>query len=517
MALISVDTESIIQATTILFKKLPDVHSAKLDIIRLQSSLSSDVKGRRGIDGKISSILSKISSLDGRVSNIPSTAQYAMSTYRDAEREIYNKGIKNIGFPNKNINESYFQDQVVEFIKDLLDFKDIMKKIDEHLARTFLLSVKAESNKLTTSLLSYKNNSTFYGLLNTYLDEGNNYGAGVSLFQLINNSMSLNALGLDYSQSRHKVEVTGYGVKLENNEDDSLYLLKANLGVEDSITSEYNLKKINDTIEKNLKKKGYIKEDDNEYKGEYDPITGKWKASDGGLTNAKRLGTLAEYGVGVSGTVSLLEGTLSGKTDWGNGSISAKIGNAEAEASLSAGLYYVNKNGDKTFSPGVSAKVGGSVSALEINANGQIGTDMLGFYGKGQVSALTAESKASVGLGMVNGKLEMNAAASAEAILAEASAAGGLNILGGEVGGRAAVNFGIGAKADIGYADGKIKCELGASLGVGIDLSIEADVGGMVDTVGDAVGDAVDVVGDVVNDVGGKIYDAGKFVFSLFG
>lgn len=506
MALISVDTESIIQATSILFKKLPDVHSAKLDLIRLQSSLSSDVKGRRGIDGKISSIISKISSLDGRISNIPSTAQFAMSTYKNAEREIYNKGIQSIGFPRKNVNESYFIDQVAEFVKDLLDFKDIMHKIDEHLARMFLLSIKAQGNKLTASLLTYKDINT-YGLLNAYYEEGKNkYSAGVSLFQLISNSITLNALGLDFIESRHKVQLTGYGLKVENDEDDSLFLLKSNLSAKDSTKSGYKLKKLNDNTEKWLKNKRYKTEDSNDKnKGEYDPITGKWKTSDEGLTNAKRLGTLAEQSIGVSGTVSLLEGTLSGKSDWGKGSVSAKVGNAEGAASLSAGLYYVDKNGNRLISPGVSAKVGGSVSALEINANGQIGTDMLGVYGKGQVSALKAESKASIGLGMVNGKPELNAGISAEAILAEARGEVGLNVLGGEVGASASVNFGIGAKADFGYADGKIKCQLGASLGVGVDFSLEADIGGMVDTVNDGI-----------NYVGGKICDAGNLIFSLF-
>jgi|GEM_PF-4740739 len=505
MALISVDTESIIQATSILFKKLPDVHSAKLDIIRLQSSLSSDVKGRRGIDGKISSIISKISSLDGRISNIPSTAQFAMSTYKNAEREIYNKGIQSIGFPAKNVNESYFIDQVAEFVKDLLDFKDIMYKIDEHLARMFLLNVKAQSNKLTASLLTYKNINT-YGLLNAYYEEGKNkYSAGVSLFQLISNSLTLNALGLDFNKSRHKVQVTGYGIKVESDEDDSLYLLKSQFTAKDSLKSNYKLKIDNEKKEKLFEDLGLksptLRDKVDNY--EYNPKTGKWENSDG-LTNAKRLGTLVGQGIGVSGSVSLLEGTLSGKSDWGKGSISAKVGNAEGAASLNAGLYYVDKSGNKLISPGVGAKVGGSVSALEMNANGQIGTDMLGVYGKGQVSALKAESKASVGLGMVNGKPELSAGIAAEAILGEASGEVGLNVLGGEVGARAAVNVGIGAKADFGYADGKIKCQLGASLGVGFDLSLEADIGGMVDTVGDGM-----------NYVGGRIYDAGNYIFSL--
>ena len=47
------------------------------------------------------------------------------------------------------------------------------------------------------------------------------------------------------------------------------------------------------------------------------------------------------------------------------------------------------------------------------------------------------------------------------------------------------MNFGIGAHADIGIVDHKIKCDIGASLGVGASIGFEIDTGGVVNAVSD--------------------------------
>lgn len=46
------------------------------------------------------------------------------------------------------------------------------------------------------------------------------------------------------------------------------------------------------------------------------------------------------------------------------------VGEAEAHASVSAGLYVIGADGEKKFSPGVNAEVGASVTAFE--AGGKI-------------------------------------------------------------------------------------------------------------------------------------------------
>lgn len=96
------------------------------------------------------------------------------------------------------------------------------------------------------------------------------------------------------------------------------------------------------------------------------------------------------------------------------------------------------------------------------------------------------------------GKLDvqLGAGASDELIGGEIEGSVGVNILGGEVGASGSLNYGIGAHADVGYLDGVLKCDIGASLGVGASLGFEVDVGGMVDTVTDAASAAWDGISD---------------------
>lgn len=69
------------------------------------------------------------------------------------------------------------------------------------------------------------------------------------------------------------------------------------------------------------------------------------------------------------------------------------------------------------------------------------------------------------------------------------------------------VNFGIGAHADVGYKDGVLKCDIGASLGVGVSLDVEIDISGMVETVNDFIGDGVETVVDKAGAVWEDIQD----------
>jgi len=88
---------------------------------------------------------------------------------------------------------------------------------------------------------------------------------------------------------------------------------------------------------------------------------------------------------------------------------------------------------------------------------------------------------------------------SAEAIAAEASGSLDLNVLGGEVGVKGSINFGVGAHAEIGYRDGVFKFDVGASLGLGVSIGFEADIGGAVNTVVDAAESALSGLADAWN------------------
>ena len=76
------------------------------------------------------------------------------------------------------------------------------------------------------------------------------------------------------------------------------------------------------------------------------------------------------------------------------------------------------------------------------------------------------------------------AGASAEAIAGEITGAVGGKILGTQVEASGSLNYGIGAHAKVGYKDGKISLDVGATLGVGASASVEIDIGGTVKAIG---------------------------------
>lgn len=185
----------------------------------------------------------------------------------------------------------------------------------------------------------------------------------------------------------------------------------------------------------------------------------------------------------------------------GTSKVDVVAGNAEAHANVSSDLFTTNNDGEKIFNPRVVAEVGASVTALEAKWDKQwAGNEMLGINSKTDVTVGKASAEASAGVQLFdeNGEIDpqLGVNASLEAIAAEASGSVGLNVLGGEVAAKGSVNFGIGAHADVGYKDGVLKCDIGASLGVGVSAGIEVDVGGMVDTTCDLASSAMEFAKD---------------------
>lgn len=190
---------------------------------------------------------------------------------------------------------------------------------------------------------------------------------------------------------------------------------------------------------------------------------------------------------GGSAVATWLEYGASGSTGWGSGSVNAKIGTAEAHATIAGQLFIKDKNGIPRLRPGINAKIGASVSALTLSANGMIGSDMLGLKGKVKAKALGAEASADAKLGLFNknGGFDPNAkiSAKAEAVLGEVEGSAGVTVLGGEARVKGSIKAGVGAHLDVGYSDGVVSVDIGAALGVGGSVGIEVDVGGMINTV----------------------------------
>ncbi len=193
----------------------------------------------------------------------------------------------------------------------------------------------------------------------------------------------------------------------------------------------------------------------------------------------------------VSAEVSAVKGSVSGECDWASGAAEYKALNAEAHASVEAGLYSeeVDENGKvrKVFSPQVKAEVGVSVSVFEASAEGKIGNKYIGANGEVEFKPLSAEAKAKLKLS----PKEVSLKASAEADLVKVGGTAGLSVFGSDVA-TVGANFkiGAGAHADVKYKDGKIKCDVGAALGFGFDISFEVDVKGTVKAVSKAASSA---------------------------
>lgn len=198
-------------------------------------------------------------------------------------------------------------------------------------------------------------------------------------------------------------------------------------------------------------------------------------------------GTIAEIKGEAKIEGSVIDAKASGEAKYAQGEIGAKVLTGEAHASANAGLYIFEKGPDgevkKVLSPAVMAEVGASVAVLEVAASGRLGlgedNNMLGVYGKGEVKGGAAEAKAKVSFS----KNEVYAGASAEADLLKAEGTAGVSVLGTDIGVSGAVKVGVGAHAEIGYTDGKLKVDVGAAIGVGVDIGFEVDVSGTVDAI----------------------------------
>jgi hypothetical protein len=197
-------------------------------------------------------------------------------------------------------------------------------------------------------------------------------------------------------------------------------------------------------------------------------------------------------GYGAKAEVSLVEFGLSGEY----GSISAKVGTAEAHWEMGAGLYQYDENGNRFWSPTVAAEIGVSAAIVSVTANGAYSIyggdtderwDDFGVQGSvsSDIGAVEAKVEISSALFDEDGNFspELKASASAEAIAAQADASAGITVAGIEANVTGKIGVGIGAHADAGYADGKLTLEVGAYVGVGGSVGIEVDVGAAVDAV----------------------------------
>lgn len=373
---------------------------------------------------------------------------------------------------------------------------------------------KAYFDFITTG--AYYNNS-YIKILSAMGEAGDNKASlAAQLLSVGNEGFNMNILGIETSGEVKKFlelipvgvsgALTGYISKIET-EHTKLYAGKVSL--EGGVESSANVK-IKEVYESKLK------QDKTESSVIYDPKTGEFRecGKDEYKTLKEEAKLLDFFEASVGAEASLLEGTLEGESKYANGSVTAKIGNAKAEASIGAGLYVYDDSGNKLIAPTVKAEVGASVSALNVSADGRLGTENIGAYGNAEADILEAEAEASAKFTVFDnsGNLDLQAGvkAGAEANIVEVSGSAGATVLGADVGVSGSLKVGIGAEAEVGYVDGHFKMNLGVSVGVGASVGVDIDVGGLIDGVATKASDTWSDVCEMASDAGdwlGGLFD----------
>ena len=235
-------------------------------------------------------------------------------------------------------------------------------------------------------------------------------------------------------------------------------------------------KAFNDSLMDKNERKKLKKEYDGYQKNEDED----WYEKNATILEGKREKKVEVYDQGKS---------VEGEARFAQGSAEYKVGDREAHASAQAGLYVYEKDADgntkRIFSPGVGAEAGASFAILSASAEGRVGlgedNNMFGAYGsvEGELVSGEAEAKLSANLAgkEVYGKL------SAEFNAAKVEGSAGVSVLGTDIGVTGAAKIGLGAHAEAGFTDGKLKVDIGAAVGIGFDVGFEIDVSGTIDAV----------------------------------
>ncbi len=222
----------------------------------------------------------------------------------------------------------------------------------------------------------------------------------------------------------------------------------------------------------------------------------------------ERVATILEIGFAGGGKIGAFGQNWAYKNDSGfSASGNVEAATVEYKAGVKGG-FYVEKVGPDgkthlSFSPGISAEIG--VDATLAHVDGKISQklgDFMELSLEGSVDVGHAGLSAEAQLGMVDGKFAANVSAKAEANLIEAKASGSVDVGGVKGTVEGGVTVGIGAHAEIGYYDGHLKCDIGASLGIGVSVNVDLDISGAVDNVVNFVGDAVETVGSFCESAG---------------
>ena len=174
------------------------------------------------------------------------------------------------------------------------------------------------------------------------------------------------------------------------------------------------------------------------------------------------------------------------------------VGKVDANGHCGAGeTMFILPDGSTATGNGVTLSGGAKYETVEVSGQLRAGTEDYNMHAGGSAALMTAGVSGGANAGVSSdGKLQVSAHAGCEANVAEASGKVGSTIGGVEVNVSGSVKVGIGAKASVGYSNGKLKCEVGAALGVGGSFGFEVDVGALATKTGNALKSAWDWLTD---------------------
>ena len=224
----------------------------------------------------------------------------------------------------------------------------------------------------------------------------------------------------------------------------------------------------------------------------WDPKTGKKTPIDPNDENAKKefakhnKGTVPVdvtlAGIGTSGYIAgfALPEDTGFKGKYGGMEAELYISKLEGKAEAHAGWGYVG------------ASLGATYTAFSAKEKAYLGSEDYNVYEEVKVEAGRVGAKAEARDGIVDKEGKFNpsiyAGAKAEAIAGEISGKAGVKLGGIDVAAEGSLNYGIGAHANVGFHDGKLSVDIGATLGVGGSVKLDIDVSGAVKAVGETAG-----------------------------
>ncbi len=515
MAKILINTTEVVNSGSKagIAKNITGSVAGRIDAVK--NATDSQILGRGGLGGRLDAVYRKVSQLEQKIAEIQSTANNGAMQYQRTEASLDGLAKAIVGVSKKTASVSETRSALEKMFAPDIKYVDIGEEIIKFLSQNKSGLTEEQKNFLQNLIQKIEDaaKKETKGITKEKYEKETDESWAVIDKQF--DDVRLQILGVEYEEELKKIfgeaSLTAFLGKISTANTDH-YFRKIEGKVEDEMTSSLNFEDIGpigDAIDNKLEdiqdRFGIPHDKDEE---EVYIKDGKEISKEEAGNFYEREAALAEINSTASVSASLYDGEFRLGDE---GKITATVCEAEAHASVSAGMYVIAADGTRRFSPGVKAEIGASVTAFEAEWEQQwLGDEMLGLNTDvtATVGRAEAQMEAVAQIWGENGDLDVqvNAGVSAELIGGEIEGSAAVNVLGGEIGIKGSVNYGIGVHADIGYKDGVIKCDIGASLGLGVSVGLELDVGGMVDTVADMASSAWDEITDGWNSITSGIF-----------